>query len=300
MVVVEKESAPGAMLVDAVAGGTASIRTRPIGTVILSTLVCMVMMAIFTGCSAFAPPSRTQILGVYEASDAGHTALIELSGDGTVRIENLPRAALAVDRWDTLNWGDTITTTGNWEYYSTDQGQSEDAWVAVDIDARGLHGIFSGFFLGVRRGGLQLDYGDADRGALLSFGQIEGPSTPAPPTLVASDLVGRWTSDDNGIVILNADFTAQLVGIPLRIVVADEERESAPAHTLDLEGRWTFRETPLPLDERAGPLIDIGKAATSPYSLVAILDVSLRDEGGRLSLIGRDGSSRWVLTGDDD
>ncbi|SDZ32855.1 hypothetical protein [Herbiconiux ginsengi] len=232
--------------------------------------------------------TRSDVLGVWEAREGQNVLQIELSGDGTSTVSGLPAAVVATDRPAQLSWADTIDSTGDWSFWTP------GADIDVSLSDTAREGIYSSVRLNPQGSELVLYYGDIDFPSHLTLTRVEAPSTPPPETLVPRDLVGSWASRSDGDLELRADGTFQLTDVPLRLLAVDDT-EIVRDEDIDVSGRWTMIETPLPLSEVSGPTLSLSDTFGHDPNLFDSLGLTLHEMDGELSLTLSDGKAKWKL-----
>ncbi|MBS1907489.1 MAG: hypothetical protein JST33_13180 [Actinobacteria bacterium] len=141
-------------------------------------LVGLLLLA--SGCSEHYPQHRAEVLGTWEAHDEGHVVRLDLNGDGTLKMQDVPRAALSShERAATLDWSDTVDVSGDWTFYEPSSTQFSTPEIRVWFDGTQKRGDLDGIALDPEADGLHLWYGDIDSGEGLLFRLVRTPSTPA-------------------------------------------------------------------------------------------------------------------------
>lgn len=188
------------------------------------------------------PPNRSDMLGVWEARADGHVVSLELHGDGTIQIDEVPRAVFHRDASDALGWGDIVDVAGTWSF--TEPGdETSEAHINVLTDETA-----GGEWLTLypRSGGLHLYYGDVEAGRHLTFAMLAAATTPPPATVSRADLVGAWTSPTDGELQLSGDGTFEISGGPATFLTnTDADGTDTP---ITPSGQWHFEEEVVPLD----------------------------------------------------
>ena len=269
--------------------------SRLVARKISSWIVLVAVLVLTTGCGAFPPPpERTEVIGTWEAREGHRVARIEMDGDGALRIERLPRAAIAEAHVQALDWDDTVDASGSWSYSEPGPEAFSEARVHFSLaevmgsDTKELFAIY------LRQGRLQLYYGDPEMGSVLAFSLVAGPSTPLPQTVKRADLIGRWVSEDAGEVWLKKDETFVWSGAPLWLVALPGGGD-ADTPTLDIVGQWSHTEEPLPLGKTAGPLLSFEGTYGHQPRLVDAIGLYLRETDGGFALVTGGRDARWEL-----
>lgn len=173
-------------------------------------LAVIVTLLVTTSCGASTQPSeRAEVLGTWESQSKGHVAQIELHGDGTAEVKNLPRAAVVRTDSQSLDWDDRVSARGEWSFTEPDSQPYSQAFIRVTL--KDIEGSDESIQLHPWSGGeLLVYYGDVEVGEHLTFVLEEGAPTPSPETVGRQDLVGHWSSDNEGQLWLKEDGTFQL------------------------------------------------------------------------------------------
>lgn len=257
-------------------------------------LAVMVALLATTSCGASTQPSeRTEVLGTWESQSHGHVAQIELHGDGTAEVRNLPRATVVRIESQSLDWDDSVSASGEWSFREPDSQPYSQAFIRVNL--KDIEGSDESMQLHPWSGGkLLVYYGDVEVGAHLTFVLEEGAPTPSPETVSRQDLVGHWSSDNEGQLWLKEDGTFELTGIPLSQVAVDPSEVSEDVR-VDLHGQWSFREEPLPLGPLASVSLHFLDLDGREPEVFGSMFPSLQEIEGGFALQLSDGLPRWEL-----
>lgn len=232
-------------------------------------------------------------MGTWESQSNDHVAQIELHGDGTAEVRNVPLAVVARSTSQSLDWDDTVSASGEWSFTEPDTQPYSQAFIWVDL--KDVDGSDESMQLHPWSGGkLLLYYGDPELSDHLTFSLNEGAPTPSPETVGRDDLIGRWGSDDDGQLWLKEDGTFQLRDVPLSEVAVDPGEVSEEVR-VDLHGQWLFREQPLPLDPLAGVSLHFLDVDGRHPQVFDGMRPSLQELEGGFVLELSDGRPRWVL-----
>lgn len=263
------------------------------GRLALALAVIVTLLAT-TSCGASTQPSeRAEVLGTWESQSKGHVAQIELHGDGTAEVKNLPRAAVVRTDSQSLDWDDRVSARGEWSFTEPDSQPYSQAFIRVTL--KDIEGSDESIQLHPWSGGeLLVYYGDVEVGEHLTFVLEEGAPTPSPETVGRQDLVGHWSSDNEGQLWLKEDGTFQLKDIPLGQVAVDPSEVSDEVR-VDLHGQWLFREEPLPLGPLASVSLHFLDVDGREPKVFDIMFPTLQEIEGGFALQLSDGLPRWEL-----
>ncbi len=241
------------------------------------------------GCAALLPPppTRDEVLGRWEAHEDGHTATIDLHGDGTIEIDNVPRAVIQRDTADELDWSNTLDVGGEWSFSEAEDKAFSEALISALLDEPS-----GGQWLTLypRSGGLHLYYGDVELSDHLFFELVDRHSTPAPETISRADLTGDWRSSASGVLRLNEDGTFQIDAAPAAFVTyTDDVGDQTP---ITPAGQWYFAEETVPLDPESAYVSLSFEGMYGPASTGVTKFIQLQETETGLSLTFHD-EARW-------
>lgn len=210
----------------------------------------VILIALCSGC--YSVVERNDLLGTWEARDGSQTAQLRFHGDGTLELENVPRATVFErGRSDELDWTDVVDIDAHWFFTEAASDQISQGMVSVSVEENGEVGSMS---LRPQSDQLHLYYGDVEAGRYLEFSKVDGPATPLPSTLGRDQLRGTWSSQGAGELHLMEDGTFSITDIPVTIL-ADWVTIDQDDGVTDLNGQWSFTEQPLPLDDTANVML---------------------------------------------